>query len=54
VLRKVRGVFRSVAELQQAIEAYIAHHNQAPKPFRWTASADLILGKVAVLCKKLT
>jgi transposase len=48
-----RGVFRSVAELQQAIEAYIENHNQAPKPFQWTASADLILGKVAALCKKL-
>lgn len=48
-----RGVFRSVTELQHAIEAYIAKHNQSPKPFRWTASADLILGKVASLCKKL-
>ena len=49
-----RGVFRSVGELQAAIESYIANHNQSPKPFRWTASADLILGKVAALCKKLT
>ena len=48
-----RGVFRSVAELQQAIEDYIENHNQTPKPFRWTASADLILGKVGALCKKL-
>jgi transposase len=48
-----RGVFRSVGELQQAIESYIANHNRAPKPFRWTASADAILGKVAALCKKL-
>jgi transposase len=48
-----RGVFRSVGELQKSIEAYIANHNQAPKPFRWTASADLILGKVASLCKIL-
>lgn len=48
-----RGVFRSVGELQQAIEAYISNHNQSPKPFRWTASADLILGKVGALCKKL-
>jgi transposase len=48
-----RGVFRSVSELRDAIEAYIANHNRAPKPFRWTASADAILGKVAALCKKL-
>lgn len=49
-----RGVFRSVPELQKAIHAYIDAHNEAPKPFRWTASADLILGKVASLCKELT
>lgn len=49
-----RGVFRSVGELQKAIESYIASHNEAPQPFRWTASADVILGKVAALCKKLT
>jgi transposase len=48
-----RGVFRSVKELQQAIESYIATHNEDPKPFRWTATADAILGKVAALCKKL-
>jgi transposase len=48
-----RGVFRSVGELHQSIAAYIAAHNRAPKPFRWNASADLILGKVASLYKKL-
>lgn len=49
-----RGVFRSVADLQNAIETYIETHNQSPKPFRWTASADLILGKVGSLLKKLS
>lgn len=48
-----RGVFRSVDELQEAIESYIANYNEAPKPFCWTATADTILGKVASLCKKL-
>ena len=48
-----RGVFRSVGELHAAIADYVAHHNQAPKPFRWTATADSILEKVASLCKKL-
>lgn len=48
-----RSVFRSVAELEQSIESYIQAHNSSPKPFRWTANADLILGKVAGLCKKL-
>ncbi len=41
-----RGVFRSVAELTQAIEDHIALHNQAPKPFLWTATASDILEKV--------
>lgn len=42
-----RGVFRSVAELKTAIEAYLKQHNIEPKPFVWTASAADILEKVA-------
>jgi transposase len=41
-----RGVFRSVPELIAAIEAYLRAHNNDPKPFIWTASADDILAKV--------
>lgn len=41
-----RGVFRDVEELIAAIEHYIEHHNQAPKPFIWTAKAADILEKV--------
>lgn len=41
-----RGVFRSVEELITAIDEYIAHHNDAPKPFIWTAKAADILEKV--------
>ena len=41
-----RGVFRSVGELIDAIEAYIEEHNRNPKPFVWTAGADKILAKV--------
>ena len=48
-----RDSFRSVAELKKAIEDYIAAHNENPKPFVWTATADAILGKVAALCGKL-
>ena len=47
-----RGVFKSVDELIAAIDAYIAQHNQAPKPFVWTTSADVILNRVAHLCKR--
>src|SRR5712675_1640429 len=31
-----RGVFRSVADLQSSIEAFLAAWNQDPKPFVWT------------------
>jgi transposase len=41
-----RGVFRSVRELEAAIRAYIAHRNQNPRPFVWTASVKQILAKV--------
>jgi transposase len=40
------GVFRSVAELVQAIEHYVSVHNHNPKPFVWTAKANDILQKV--------
>jgi transposase len=40
-----RGVFKSVADLIAAIQAYIDHHNQYPKPFVWTAKAEDIIGK---------
>lgn len=48
-----RGVFKSVGELEQAIEDYLAANNNAPKPFVWTATADLILGKVQSLCSRI-
>jgi transposase len=42
-----RGVFKSVAQLTAAIEAYIEGHNSDPRPFVWTAKAKDILEKVA-------
>jgi hypothetical protein len=39
-------VFRDVEELITAIETYIDHHNDNPKPFIWTARAADILEKV--------
>jgi transposase len=41
-----RGVFRSIADLQAAINAYLAEHNASPKPFVWTKSTDSILAKL--------
>jgi transposase len=41
-----RDSFTSVAELELAINLYVAHHNIDPKPFIWTARATDILAKV--------
>ena len=41
-----RGVFRDVLELVHAIDTYVNTHNENPKPFIWTASANDILEKV--------
>ena len=46
-----RGVFRSVAALEAAIKDYLEKHNQAPKPFVWTATADLIFQKIQKTCE---
>jgi transposase len=46
VKRIRRGVFHSVAELQEVIRQYIDEHNRAPKPYIWTAKARDILEKV--------
>jgi hypothetical protein len=37
-------VFRSVKDLEAAIRDYIDVHNEDPKPFVWTKTADQILG----------
>lgn len=45
-----RGVFRSVAELEKAIKAYIKATNADPKPFRWTKAANDILASIQRFC----
>jgi transposase len=45
-----RGVHRSTAELEAAIEAYIDTTNADPKPLRWTKSADDILASINRFC----
>ena len=47
-----RGVFRSLAALEEAIESYIARHNADPKPFAWVADADSILDRVKRVCER--
>jgi hypothetical protein len=44
-----RGVFRSIVDLQAAINACRAEPNANPKPFVWTKSADAILAKLDLL-----
>ena len=39
-------MFHSLVDLQAAINRYLAEHNQAPKPFVWTAEPEAILAKV--------
>jgi transposase len=46
-----RGVFRSVAALEAAIKDYLEKHNQNPKPFVWTATAELIFSKLKHTCE---
>ena len=43
--RLKRGVFVGIANLQEAINRFIAEHNQDPKPFVWTADPDAIIEK---------
>jgi len=42
-----RGVFHSVPDLVASIQEYIDAHNNDPRPYVWTATAESILAKVA-------
>lgn len=45
-----RGIYRSVVALRADITSFIAQHNENPRPFRWTKSADEILRSVERFC----
>jgi transposase len=49
-----RGSHTTVGVLEKAMLDYLDQRNQNPKPFVWTANADLILGKVERLCKRIS
>jgi transposase len=49
-----RGSHRSTRELEQAIRDYLVVHNQHPKPFVWTKSADAILASIARFCTRIS
>jgi transposase len=44
--RLKRGIFRSIIDLQTAINRFIEAHNADPKPFVWTADPARILANV--------
>ena len=44
--RLKRGVFRSIVDLQAAINRFVEETNQMPKPFTWTADPDKIIAAV--------
>ena len=47
-----RGTHRSTQQLEVAIRRYLEIHNEDPKPFVWTKSADQILDSVARYCAR--
>ena len=49
-----RGAFRSVHQLETAIRNYLNDYNENPRPFHWTATADLIFGKVKRVCERIS
>jgi transposase len=49
-----RGSHTAVRALEKAMLDYLDQRNRDPKPFTWTADADLILGKVERLCKRIS
>jgi len=46
-----RGTFKSVPSLIKAIDEYIENHNQNPKAFIWSASAERIMEKISKVKK---
>ena len=48
-----RGAHRSIRKLEDDIRVFIDRHNQDPKPFKWTKSADDILAAVKRFCLRV-
>ena len=49
-----RGSHTAVRFLEKAMLDCLNQRNRNPQPFVWTADADLILGKVERLCKRIS
>ena len=48
-----RGVHHSTLQLEADIRAFIETHNEHPRPFKWTKSADEILAAVKRFCLRV-
>lgn len=48
-----RGTHRSTVQLENAIREYLNFHNQQPKPFVWSKTADDILNSLARFCNRI-
>jgi hypothetical protein len=48
-----RGSHAAITSIEKAMLGYLDERNKDPKPFIWTADADLILGKVQRLCERI-
>ena len=48
-----RGVHTSTSQLEQDIRSFIERHNENPKPYRWTMSADEILASAKRFAERL-
>jgi hypothetical protein len=44
--RLKRGAFRSITDLQVAINRFLEEHNQQSKPLRWATDPDKIIATV--------
>jgi transposase len=49
-----RGSYTAVRSLEKAMLHYLDQRNKNPKPFVWTASAEMILGKIERLAKRIS
>ena len=48
-----RGVHTTVRELEADIMNFVKVHNENPRPFKWTKSADQILASVKRFCHRV-
>jgi transposase len=49
-----RGSYTAVRSLEKTMLDYLDQRNKNPKPFVWTASAEMILGKIERLAKRIS